>query len=114
VTPTLRYEQLEQELVDRLLAESGTIRVQLSSAHAAPLAALLGVARECLGWKHLPFWRRIWPAARALLLTARILLFHSKLLSLIGVVILNSAAQTWHRRPDGTVVFQFVRAAGEA
>ena len=112
--PTLRYEDLEQGLVDRLLAESGAIRVELSPPHASPLAALLSLARDCLGWNHLPFRRRVGPAARGLVLTGRILLFHSKLLSLLSVVVLDSAAQTWHSRPDGTVVFQFIRAGAAA
>jgi hypothetical protein len=114
VIPTLRYEELEQRLVDRLLAERGAIRVQLSPAHAGPWAALLRLARDCSGWQRLPFQRRVLPAARGILLTGRIFLFHSKLLSLISVVVLNSAAQTWHSRPDGTVVFQFNQAGAEA
>ena len=111
---TLRYEDLEQGHVDRLLADGGELRVELPERHAIPLAALLSLVRKTRDWRHEPFLRRFGSAARGLALTVRILIFNNKLLSLLNVIVLNSTAQTWHTRPDGMTVFQFKSVRTEA
>jgi len=47
-----------------------------------------------------------------ILLTARIAIWHPRLLSLLNVVVLHAPSQIWHQRPDGSVLFQFTRPVG--
>ena len=111
--PTLEYEDLEMDRVDRLLAEHGEIRVSLNTSHAAPLTSLIDVIRATGDWKRLPLLSRLSPGAKALVLTARITFLHSRLLSLLNVIVLHAPAQLWHTRPDGSVLFHFVRPPGK-
>ena len=109
---TLEYGDLEPDRVDRLLAEHGAIRVSLSQKHAAPLASLIDVIRASGNWRQLPLRSRFAPGAKALALTIRITVLHSRLPALLRVIVLHAPSQTWHLRPDGSAVFQFVRPRG--
>ena len=108
--PILRYQDLELVHVDRLLSEHRVLRLELDPRRAAPLAALIDIARGATAGRGLPLIPRLRQLCRGLWLTLRILVRHSKLFSLLNVIVLDAPSQTWHARSDGTVVFQFIRS----
>lgn len=105
----LDYRDLRMEHVDRVLDAEGELFVKLSPQHARACIALIDTTRNAQSWgpKQVPRVAWLPQLISGWLVTLRILFRHSKLFELSGVVVLNSAEQTWQTLPDGSYLFRF-------
>jgi len=111
MTSALCYEDLDMNRVDGILDEKGELLVSLPPNHASALISFIETTQVAQSWSknRTPFFARLVPLAKGLLVTLRITIKHSRLFDLGRVVVLNSASQTWEKLPDGHVLFRFVR-----
>jgi hypothetical protein len=110
----LGYDDLKMDRVDSVLSENGELLISLPEKHGRACVAFIETVRTVQSWpaNRTPLVRRVWPLAKSLLVTLRVLIGHAKLFELSRVIVLNSSTQTWERRPDGTFVFKFARKSG--
>jgi len=110
----LGYADLNMDRVDSVLSQSGELLISLPEKHARACMTFIETIRVVQSWpvNHTPFLARLWPLAKSLWVTLRILVAHPRLFELGRVIVLNSSAQTWERLPDGTFLFRFVRKHG--
>ncbi len=111
---TLGYADLSMDRADSVLSENGELLVSLPEKHGRACVAFIETVRTVQSWpaNRTPFVARLWPLLKSFGVTLRVLIGHAKLFELSRVIVLNSSAQTWERRPDGSFLFKFVRKPG--
>ncbi len=111
MTTVLVYEDLDTKRIDPVFSKDGQLLVSLPIAHAAALISFIEAVRESQSWgpKRIPVISRLLPLAKALLVTLRVTVMHSRLFALGQIIVLNSSSQTWEQLPNGQVLFRFVR-----
>jgi hypothetical protein len=114
MVPALGYADLSMDRADCVLSENGELLVFLPEKHGLACVAFIETVRTVQKWPAncTPFVARLWPLLKSFGVILRVLIGHAKLFELSRVIVLNSSAQTWERRPDGTFLFKFVRKPG--
>ena len=107
----LRYTDLNMDRIDSVLSQNGELLVSLPVKHARACVEFIETVRVVRSWpaNRTPFIARLWPLAKGLLLTLRILVAHPRLFELGRIVVLNASAETWEQSADGNFLFRFVR-----
>ena len=107
----LGYADLSMDRVDSVLSHNGELLVSLSENHARACIAFIEMVRVAQSWptNRTPLVARLWPLAKGLWITLRILFAHIRLFELSRVVVLNASAQTWEQSADGSFLFRFAR-----
>ena len=107
----LGYADLDMDRVDSVLSQTGELFVSLPEKHARACIAFIETVRVAQRWStnRTPFFKRLWPLAKALWITLRILFAHSRLFELGRVVVLSTSSQTWTQGADGNFLFRFAR-----
>ena len=107
----LRYTELDMERVESVLSQNGELLVSLPVKPARACVELIETVRLVKSWptSRTRFIARLWPLAKGLLLTLRIMVAHPRLFELGRIVVLNASAETWEQSADGNFLFRFVR-----
>jgi hypothetical protein len=97
--------------VDSVLSQNGELLVLLPQKHARACIAFIEIVCVAKSWStnRTPFIARLWPLAKGLWLSLRILFVHPRLFELGRVVVLNTSSQTWEQSADGNFLFRFAQ-----
>ena len=111
MTSALHYDDIETNRVEAIFGDNGELLVSLPANHASALISFIETIRVTNSWgeKRIPYHARLVPLVKGLLVILRILLKHSRLFDLGGVIVLKSTSQTWEQLPDGQVLFRIMR-----
>jgi hypothetical protein len=107
----LGYADLDMDRADSMLSQTGELFVSPPEKHARACTAYIETIRAAQSWStnRTPFVKRLWPLAKGLWITLRILFTYSRLFELGRVVFLNTASQSWSQGADGNFLFRFAR-----
>jgi hypothetical protein len=107
MTLIVEYDELNMTRVDKIFSEERELLVSLSSTHAKALLSFIETVRTSQNWGKTPYLKRIGPLMKALIVTLRIGLKHSRIFDLGGVIVINRASYTCEKLPNEQVLFRF-------
>ena len=110
MTVTLGYLQLESEDVVARFRRDGLVTIRLPERHATACAALIETCRVVQQRGARPgLFRRAQALVRGWAVTVRIVMFHSRLMELTSLLVLQESECVRTRDQNGDHVFRFTR-----
>jgi hypothetical protein len=110
MSEAIEYVDLNTAKLTALFERDGSVCVRLEDRHARACAALINTWISGYSMKDAGFARRIWMTLRGLWVIARVSIFHSRLMQLTPLLILQEPQWRTTQESDGQV-FLFERRA---
>ena len=108
MTEPIEYADLSSEDLTARFDRDGSVSVRLSELHADACATLIETCAAAKSIKGVGFARRIWFVFHGWLVTARVTLFHSRLMEITPLLVLRRLEWRVTQESD-TTVFHFER-----
>ncbi len=108
MTEPIEYADLSSEDLTARFDRDGSVSVRLSELHADACATLIETCAAAKSIKGVGFARRIWFVFHGWWVTARVTLFHSRLMEITPLLVLRRLEWRVAQESD-TTVFHFER-----
>ena len=110
MTNTIDYSDLNSENLTAYFDRDGSVSVRLSESHGEACVALIETCTSAYSMKGVGISRRTWVLFHGWWVTARVTLFHSRLIQITPLLVLRQPQWRVTRENNGKV-FHFERRA---
>ena len=111
--PDFTYTNLDALPITSLFLERGQIVIEIPEKHKKASVAFIDITRRVAHSKGLPYFRRLMLIIKGLCVTARIMTFHSGIMSLSHVIILHDPNTRWEKSSNKNVFLYFTALSGK-